>query len=179
MPKTYNTFTNVSTGDVLTATTFNNVLTNIESYRVPPAVRAKRSGDLTGYTGGAAIAWNAEDYDTDGMHDNSSNTERLTVQTSGIYLVQCGLRFEYTGTLTDVDFIIRQVTTGPTTTSISNVYLGGLSNAGVLYLTQSTIISAVAGDYFTVGVNGTGGSALIIKADARSHFTATWLGQTS
>jgi len=31
------------------------------------------------------ITWNQEDYDTDGMHDNSTNNSRITIQTAGKY----------------------------------------------------------------------------------------------
>ena len=34
-----------------------------------------------------AITWNLEDYDTDGMHDNSTNNTRITIKTAGKYHV--------------------------------------------------------------------------------------------
>jgi hypothetical protein len=41
----------------------------------------KKSGNQTGanYSAGVAITWDAETYDTDAWHDNSSNNTRLTV----------------------------------------------------------------------------------------------------
>ncbi len=33
-----------------------------------------------------AISWNQEDYDTDNMHDNSTNNSRLTATTAGKYM---------------------------------------------------------------------------------------------
>lgn len=48
---------------------------------------AYRSSVQTYTTGStAAIQWNAELYDDGGWHDNSTNPERITVTTTGIYL---------------------------------------------------------------------------------------------
>jgi hypothetical protein len=62
MAKTYNTFTDVATGEVLTATNFNNVLENVGNYRVPPMCRAVRSTNQSFASGAlAAVNFDAED----------------------------------------------------------------------------------------------------------------------
>ena len=83
MAKTYNTLSNVTVGSVLTASDYNEVLENSNNYRVPPAVRVVRTSDLTNYSG-AAITWQAETFDTDGMWSSGTT---VTIQTAGIYLV--------------------------------------------------------------------------------------------
>lgn len=42
-----------------------------------------------------ALTWNAEDHDSDGFHDTSSNTSRITIPAGlgGYYLVSVGLRW--------------------------------------------------------------------------------------
>jgi hypothetical protein len=40
-----------------------------------------------------AIAWDAEDFDTDVMHDNSTNNTRLVCTLAGKYRVYCSLAF--------------------------------------------------------------------------------------
>ena len=44
MAKDYNTFSDVSTGDVYTAAAHNLLLENVENYRVPPSCLLTRSG---------------------------------------------------------------------------------------------------------------------------------------
>lgn len=41
-----------------------------------------------------AIIFNAENFDTDTMHDNSTNPERITVPKTGLYLLQGQVRFD-------------------------------------------------------------------------------------
>lgn len=50
------------------------------------------------YPNGAdtVMAWGAEDYDTDGYHDNTTNNSRLTAPTNGLYLVGFSLRSDPT-----------------------------------------------------------------------------------
>lgn len=173
MAKTYNTFTNVSTGDVLTATNFNNVLTNVGNYRVPPICRVKRSGNLN-YTGGTDIAWNAEDYDTDSMHDNSTNNARITVTTAGVYLLTMSINLTFTGTLTRCSpyFMIDGTTfTGETQYLMSAPTAYYVHHTSQLVLTSSNYVTA----RMTIG----GATSPIIVDDATTWLQATWLGQVS
>lgn len=40
-----------------------------------------------------SITWNQEDFDTNTMHDNSTNTNRITIQKTGYYLLAATLNF--------------------------------------------------------------------------------------
>jgi hypothetical protein len=84
MPKTYNTFTNVSTGDVLTATNFNNVLTNVNNYRKPPLLRVRRAADqsIAGNVSGA-VRFDTKDIDIDDDWGFTPSSNLLTVGTTG------------------------------------------------------------------------------------------------
>ena len=94
MAKDYNTFTDVSTGDVYTAAAHNLILENVENYRVPPMCRVKQtSGASIGDASNTILAFNAEDFDTDGMHDNATNNSRITINTAGVYLVIASVRY--------------------------------------------------------------------------------------
>lgn len=60
--------------------------------RIPlVGARATMSANLTGqnYTSGAAVTFNSEDYDTNGFHDTSTNSDRLTIPSgmAGYYKV--------------------------------------------------------------------------------------------
>lgn len=65
-----------------------------KSLTSPPAVRATMTAaqsipDLTQ----TVIAWNAEDYDTAGMHDNATNNSRITAPVAGVYAIRAHLVF--------------------------------------------------------------------------------------
>lgn len=110
----------------------------------------KKAADQTtaNYTAGAAVAWDAETYDTDSIHDNSTNNSRLTVP-SGVTKVRL-----------NATVVIDLVTTGLYTTLIirkngSNAYDGAGScinladnfNVGRLNVTTA-VLSVSSGDYF-------------------------------
>lgn len=92
MAKDYNTFSDVSTGDVYTAAAHNLILENVENYRVPPMCSlyltslAVNTTPLTIGDTGSGGTW-TEEVDTDSMHDASTNPARITLNTAGIYLI--------------------------------------------------------------------------------------------
>lgn len=171
MAKTYNTFTNVATGDVLTATNFNNVLTNIGNYRVPPMVKCTRSGNLS-YTTNTDIAWNAEDYDSDGMHDNSTNNTRITPTTAGIYLVTFSVAFTFSGTSSTFSmFILKNGADAANRFyNLSRTVLHRDSLSAIIEFNGTT-------DYVTAKFDLASGTSLSITADPQSYFAANWIGQ--
>lgn len=172
MPKTYNTFTNVSTGDVLTATNFNNVLTNVGNYRVPPMCRLFNSATVTPYTTNTAITWNSESYDTDDMHSTSVNTSRITFQTAGVYLCTATIRTDAT-TITQGNLYARL--NGGATIIGQNFILP--TSGASLSQVSSFMYSFAAGDYieWVSGYVGTGTGSI----NSTSHVEALWVGQAS
>ena len=176
MPKTINTnLPSVSTGDVLTATAYNNAITSLNSTTVPPMCKVKRSGDLS-YTSSAAIAWNDEDYDTDAMHDNATNNTRITFATSGIYRVTVSIMLAYTTSNVSVfDLSIM----GNGSTVVGQNYLYGISQPSSLAAQATTIVDSATYSYVTCQLGIIGGSAYSIKADPRCWFAAELIGRTS
>src|SRR5689334_15642402 len=60
-----------------------------------PRCRAKRTTDLSTTSGVVSVvSLDAEDFDTDGMHDNSTNPSRITFTTAGTYLLLATLYYE-------------------------------------------------------------------------------------
>lgn len=183
MAKTYNTFTNVSTGSTLTATTFNNLLTNTANYRVPPACQVRRTSNLTGYTSDAAITWESAAFDTEGAGDPmwaaSPNPTRITIRTAGLYVVSLIGRASGAATITLTNFNIR--VNG--SSSASN-YLNVIT-ATATYGTTSGIFNLAVGDYVEGAVGFAGGSAYVIHGSStaqsqdQTRLTVTWIGQTS
>jgi hypothetical protein len=61
----------------------------VANFKAHRGALVKKSADQTGanYTTATAIAWDAEEYDTDSIHDNVTNNSRLTVP-AGVPYVQ-------------------------------------------------------------------------------------------
>ena len=176
MAKTYPDIGTFTSGQILTAATMNDVGTNLDNFRVPPFCQVYRSSDLTGYVNGAAISWNAEAFDTDGMFTASSTD--VTVQTAGIYLIETMVYFTATATVTNQDLII----------AIDGTDVAGKSEgvqsstAGLTH--QSITLSLAASKVITVRNAISGGSAYVIKggtnpSNLTSRLTVAWIGQSS
>ena len=86
MAKTYTAAGSAVAGDVYTAAAHNVIVTDINNTIVPPACVATAGATQnivnTTYT---ALTFSAEQFDTDAIHDTSTNTSRFTVTTPGIY----------------------------------------------------------------------------------------------
>jgi hypothetical protein len=61
--------------------------TGYSNTNVPPACRLINTANVSPYTAGNAITWNSESFDTDDMHSTTTNTDRITISTAGIYYV--------------------------------------------------------------------------------------------
>lgn len=184
MPKTYNSIPTVSTGDVYTATAHNNIVTNVNNYRVPPTALISRvttqsipNSTLT------AVQFTAEGWDTDDMATLASNNDRLTIKTAGLYLIVANATLEANST-GQRDIQIIQVP-APTwagngyVASNSYVYSGGSINL-FQEMSASVVTTCAVNDYFYVNVWQNTGGALNLRADARpASLSATWLGQAS
>lgn len=174
MAKTYNTLSTVSAGSVLTATAYNEAVENSNNYRVPPMCKAIRSGNLS-YTSATAVAWNDEAFDTDGMHDNSTNNSRITINTAGIYLFVLNVHITFTGTYTP----------GPDLQIIHSAdgaigyWYGGSSVAGAGVFNLSAVAECAASDYVEAKLTTTGASGVTVIASAASYLSAVWIGQVS
>ncbi len=105
----------------------------------------------------AAIQWNSEDYDSAGMHNSSTNPERVYARLSGYY------RLSAVGTFADAGS-----TAGYRRVQLqkngSNINLGRAAVAPLVgnftYAADETIVYLVAGDYVDVLAEQTSGAAL-------------------
>ena len=164
MPKTYNTFTNVSTGDVLTATNFNNVLENVGNYRVPPLLRLKKTASQS-ISGNTNISWDAEDYDTDAMWTSGAT---ITAKTAGVYLWHLSARVT--------------AAAAPTV-----MYVNGPDNARMtvvlgadMRMTFSGVWVAAANATTVLAFEPTGGTTLSLDGTTVPAIASfVWLGQVS
>ena len=176
MPKTYTAAGSATAGQVYTASAHNVIVTDVNNLIVKPACRLTNSSNLTGYTSGSAITFNTETYDTDDMHSTVSQTDRITIQTAGIYLVSGLYYATYTGTPTVTEIYAIQNGSLSNQVAFDNVDYG--SAAGAQVLSGSGIASLGSGDYLTLHATLTGATSIVIQS-TRSYFAATFLGRTS
>lgn len=111
---------------------------------------AYKTADQTAanYTSATAIAWDAEDHDTDSIHDNVTNNTRLTVP-AGVTRVRIGAIVELSSVTADMYAIL---------TALKNAaaFVGGPRTAQEVGATtpaltfSSPALTVVAGDYFEV-----------------------------
>jgi hypothetical protein len=112
-------------------------------------VKAYRS---TGYTlaheAVTTVPWDAEEWDTDGFHDNSTNSQRLTVPTglAGKYLVIGSVGT--TGSGSYARFLVMIQKNG--TDVRGGRTEGGISTGGFPVFQASTVVDLAVGDYVTV-----------------------------
>ena len=181
MAKTYNTIGTFTAGQVLTAAEMNEIGENSNNYRVPPTVRAVRTSDLTGYTSGAPITWQAEEWDTDAMWDSGDPT-KIYFPTAGIYSISLKVRLACTATLTAMNLgAATDALTSATTTYVCSFAADSTTNGfGVMHF----LAGVDAGSYMTFGAFPKGGSSYAVKGytsdrNDQSSLTATWIGQAS
>jgi len=95
MAKTYNTVPDKAAGDQFTEAMWDDYIkTNGNNLITPPMCRVKQtSGVAINDASNTILAFDAEDFDTDGMHDNATNNSRITINTAGVYLVIASVRY--------------------------------------------------------------------------------------
>lgn len=125
-----------------------------------PAVRAYAAGvsQAVGIGGTALINFPSEDYDTDQLHDPTTNNTRLTCRTPGIYNVVALMRWNVTtGGNTTIELLKNGV-------SFTPQIAAGNDHSGQWHM-LSTQVLFNGGDYLEIrAANGTGGALSITDA---------------
>lgn len=148
---------------------------NVAFLANPPACRIFRSTTQSITSGTeATLAFDSEQFDTDTMHSTVSNTERITINTAGIYVFSWGTQFAVDGDYTNAYTYLRL--NGATVVGWGSSI--GTYGAGVgPLLTGASTYKCAAADYFEVRINqvNTSAGANTTQA-ATTFFTATWIG---
>jgi hypothetical protein len=125
-----------------------------------------------------ALTWEAENYDTNSYHSTVTNTSRLTVPTTGYYLIMAFFGWEYQNAGTNrILYLYKngstqlQIIESPTTGSALNAYVP-------VYQGFTVIFAATAGDYFELkGYQGSGGGlGNVSNGSDISYFSMQYLG---
>lgn len=163
----------VVTGTTITTAWGNSVKAATDFLANPPACRARRTTNQSLTTAvAAAIAFDAERYDTDSMHSTSVNTSRITIVTPGLYLLTGHVSFASNATgvrevylyLNNTTRLVDVVTT-PVTGDSTRV-------------TATTVYKLAAADYVEMFAYQTSGGALNVEAigNHSPELSATWVG---
>lgn len=108
--------------------------------------KVSRSTNLTISSSGTTVTFNSENFDTDSYHSTSTNTERLTVSSTGYYRIAFHATVQISTTLGGLDLLIYENTTN---TDYIGEYNGGSSNtqasvsySNIHYLTSGSYVKA-------------------------------------
>ncbi len=108
----------------------------------------KKVADQTAqnFTTATAVIWDAEDYDTDGFHDNVTNNSRLTIPAGIAYVrLLAGIRMASVTASNSLGLTIRK---NGTTTIAGNSATSSLTSPAIQI--ASPVVAVAAGDYFEV-----------------------------
>jgi hypothetical protein len=126
----------------------------------------KKSVDQTAanYTTATAIAFDAEEYDTDGYHDNASNNTRLTVP-SGVSYVRLHAIVSVTG-LSAGEFAFLEIYKGglAMTPQVTAIYMTGSSLTAPSVMIFTPVLAVSAGNYFEVRLQVATDTSITITA---------------
>lgn len=138
----------------------------------------KKSADQTSadYSAFPTVSWDAEEYDTDAYHDNSTNPSRLTVPAAGYYVVSGELSVG-SGTLTVSEYIRLSINRRNSAGTLQSLI--GLPQNDITEISASPTISVLgnsmpilcsAGDYFEISFDTEADTSITIQA------TTSWFG---
>jgi hypothetical protein len=121
------------------------------------------------------LNFNSEEFDTDGFHDTSSNTSRITIPSGkgGKYLVIGNVAWDSNGTGTrNIDFLLN---------GIIDIYPGSLEANNAAGFTTQIVFSLIrnysAGDYIQLRVYQSSGGALnVLNGTNYTRFQVQYLG---
>ena len=119
------------------------------------------------------ITFNAEDWDTDGFHDNTTNNERITIPAgkAGKYLLQTTILFA------DNSTGVRSVSIKKNGATLLGGALDPALNGFQQRVAHLYVANLAVADYVTVQVNQNSGGNLNVNAvQEYTRFTATYLG---
>jgi len=113
-----------------------------------------------------------EDYDTDTMHDNVSNTTRFTAKTPGIYLFEASFFWSTGGSGQYREAYFKK--NGSTTFGLDDrSAITGSAGSPATWQGIKGVVRLAAGDYVEIATyQGSGGSVNVTNR----HASATWLG---
>lgn len=106
--------------------------------------------------GGIVVGFDGEDFDTDNYHDNTVNNSRITIPSTGYYLVGYELWIIPTGTAVVVPDVVATLLKNGGTVAHRSIHFAteGYASTTPFSAIASTLLYLTAGDYLQVAVYG-------------------------
>lgn len=165
-------------GQKLTAAQLNAVGDAINFWATPPQVYAYQTATTNFATSGtyALVAFDTELYDTDTMHDNTTNPSRIIAQTAGKYLYSGQITFATNATGVR-QLSIRKNSGGVIGggTQVGSMTLPAVSGSATTVLFEPFMIPMSVGDYIEIFGNQTSGGALASIASQSNSWVSARL----
>jgi hypothetical protein len=179
MPKTYADLTvaNATAGNAILASDFATLFENSNGYRKPPSCHVYRTSDLTSYTSGTAITWQAEAHDTDGMWSSGTN---ITIQTAGIYL--CVFKVQTAASGTAMTYAAPELLISGTVAAQfynASVFSGIVSQSVLTYVASFAATTTIGAQVLVAGATSYTIKGGTLNTTNASSLSVTWLGQAS
>lgn len=138
-----------------------------------PACRVYKSTPTAIANGANAfLAFDAERFDTDGLHDSAVNPTRLTVKTPGVYTIHASIALvAAAGGPVQVGIMLNGATWLVISNDLSSQQFGDVE----------TVVRLAAGDYVELRVTNQSGAGITVDASAaaqqfQADMSMTWLG---
>ena len=170
----------VAVGDKITASLWNDDVRDAVNFLIsPPRCKVyKTANQSIANSAWACLTWNAEAFDSDTMHDNTTSNSRITFTTAGTYQITYNAMWANSATGLRNHTIEKNGTTtqGSGTTIIEPFAISPVaathSGASI-----SVIASFVAGDWIQAFAWQNSGGALNLAGvtEAHSSFSARWV----
>ena len=120
------------------------------------------------------LTFASEEFDTDGFHDNSTNTDRITIPSgkAGKYLITAKIDIDPATASSRRDLYIIQKNSGGGAVADKWMRTASVTGTNIACL-QSTVFNASVGDYFYLDVYQNSGGNMTLET---KMFQATYLG---
>lgn len=146
-----------------------------------PAVKVWKSTaqSITGSTE-TTLQWDVEDYDTDTMHDNSTNNSRLYAKTAGLYIITANVNYDI-GSLPSMQQAYSFIRKNGSNV-LDKFYIRGVNwgtGGGVYSHTLAVMEPMAVNDYVEVRTysNGSSPSVQGVLGSEPSHFEMAYVGR--
>jgi hypothetical protein len=166
----YTTPPTATAGQPLSASDWNTkVRDSLEALAKPARCRVYRSAALSlANATTIAIAWDAEEWDTDAFHDLATNTTRLTAPRAGIYLVRASV---YYGVAAGGVYRLAAISKNGTTE-----YYNTNRNGTQVSVEVIGEVSMVAGDYIEIlSYQDSGGALSLVVGKGHTDASIRWV----
>jgi hypothetical protein len=146
----------------------------------PPRVNAYAgTGPVVATATTTLIPLDTESWDTDSMHSTATNSSRITINTSGQYLVTFYARFPSNATgYRQLNLRLNATGNPALGSTLSTISLAAV-NGDATFVTRTLELTCVAGDHYEIFATQNSGASLTLQAGQRvTGMEFRWLGNS-